>query len=207
MLRRDEEVTVGPGPESDHVWFTDGYGDYIRHSVSAMMTFPEWARRDPTHGRSADRGCVSLWPASATPSTFSTSGGAVELGVKFHSDMAGYILGIRFFKNSSDTGTDTGQLWTESGTLLGQVVFTTGDASDPAPGCFPTPLSETLSSMASLTRSPEPYRMARRARWRSVRGASSSAWTCSRLGMRGSFRSRRGKGMRSMATFRWRVWV
>jgi hypothetical protein len=56
MLRPDEEVIVGPlGPDSDHVWFTDGYGDYIRHFVSAMVTFPEWARKDPIHGRSGDR--------------------------------------------------------------------------------------------------------------------------------------------------------
>src|SRR5215469_2391930 len=151
MLRRDEEVTVGPGPESDHVWFTDGYGDYIRHFVSAMMTFPEWARRDSTPGRSADRRCVSLWPASATPSTFSTSGGAVELGVKFHSDVAGYILGIRFFKNSSDTGTDTGQLWTESGTLLGQVVFTgeTGSGWQQMNFSSPIPISANTGYIAA----------------------------------------------------------
>jgi hypothetical protein len=41
MLRTDEQVIVGP--DDSQGWFTDGYGDYIRHFVSAMTTFPEWA--------------------------------------------------------------------------------------------------------------------------------------------------------------------
>ena len=96
-------------------------------------------------------GPYTLWPASATPSTFSTSGGAAELGVKFHSDVAGYIQGIRFFKNSSDTGTDTGQLWTESGTLLGQVVFTgeTGSGWQQMKFSSPIPISANTTYIAA----------------------------------------------------------
>ena len=37
---------------------------------------------------------------------------AVELGVKFRSDVAGYITGIRFYKGPDNTGTHVGHLWT-----------------------------------------------------------------------------------------------
>ena len=37
---------------------------------------------------------------------------AVELGVKFRSDVAGYITGIRFYKGAGNTGTHVGHLWT-----------------------------------------------------------------------------------------------
>src|SRR5271168_2688851 len=43
--------------------------------------------------------------------------------------------------------------------------------------------------------------------WRRLRGACSRDLTSSRLRIRGSFLSRRGNGMRSMATFWLRVWV
>ena len=47
-----------------------------------------------------------------------------ELGVKFRSDAAGFITGIRFYKGSGNTGTHVGHLWTGSGTLLGSATFT-----------------------------------------------------------------------------------
>jgi hypothetical protein len=72
----------------------------------------------------------SLWPNTATPTT--VDGGpdsAVELGVKFRSDTAGYIAGIRFYKASTNTGTHVGNLWNSSGTLLASGTFTGESAS------------------------------------------------------------------------------
>jgi hypothetical protein len=37
------------GPEVDHEWFTDGYGDYIRHFVVGMASVPEWSPANQTH--------------------------------------------------------------------------------------------------------------------------------------------------------------
>jgi hypothetical protein len=45
------------------------------------------------------------------------------LGVKFTSDVSGYISGIRFYKGSTNTGTHTGSLWTTAGTLLATATF------------------------------------------------------------------------------------
>ena len=49
--------------------------------------------------------------------------GPVTLGVKFTSDRAGTVTGVRFYKSAGNTGTHTGALWTASGTLLAQGTF------------------------------------------------------------------------------------
>ena len=46
----------------------------------------------------------------ASPPTADTS--AIELGVKFRSDVAGFITGLRFYKGAANTGTHVGSLWT-----------------------------------------------------------------------------------------------
>ncbi len=67
----------------------------------------------------------SIWSPSVTPSiAAATDPGAVELGMRFRSDVAGTITGVRFYKGATNTGTHVGHLWTNSGTLLGSVTFT-----------------------------------------------------------------------------------
>ncbi len=53
----------------------------------------------------------------------------VELGVKFRSESAGTITGIRFYKSAANTGTHVGSLWTSTGTLLAQATFSSESAS------------------------------------------------------------------------------
>ena len=48
---------------------------------------------------------------------------AVEVGVKFTSDIFGTITGIRFYKASTNTGTHIGSLWTADGQRLAQATF------------------------------------------------------------------------------------
>ena len=45
-------------------------------------------------------------------------GQPIELGVKFTAEHDGFINGVRFYKQSGNTGTHTGQLWSTDGTLL-----------------------------------------------------------------------------------------
>ncbi len=67
---------------------------------------------------------ASLWGATVTPSVASANDpSAIELGVKFRSDIAGYITGISFYKGGGNTGTHVGHLWTSSGTLLATATF------------------------------------------------------------------------------------
>ncbi len=73
----------------------------------------------------ADTASLSLWEDATTPSVpVESDANAVELGVKFQSDVDGSITGIRFYKSSANTGTHVGSLWTSDGTLLAQETFT-----------------------------------------------------------------------------------
>ena len=65
----------------------------------------------------------------------------VELGVKFRSDVAGYISGIRFYKYAQNMGTHTGSLWTTGGARLGQATFTSETASGWQEARFETPVA------------------------------------------------------------------
>jgi len=47
-----------------------------------------------------------------------------EQGMYFTSDVAGQINAIRFWKDSNETGTHTGNIWSSTGTLLASVAFT-----------------------------------------------------------------------------------
>jgi hypothetical protein len=70
----------------------------------------------------------SIWSDSVTP-PIENDTGAVELGVKFRSDVAGEITGIRYYKGPDNTGTHVGHLWSASGSLLAEATFTGESAS------------------------------------------------------------------------------
>ncbi len=89
----------------------------------------------------------SIWAASTTPATPSdTDTNAVELGVKFRSDVAGSITGVRFYKGPSNTGTHVGHLWNASGALLGTVSFQNETATGWQQALFATPIAITANT-------------------------------------------------------------
>jgi hypothetical protein len=72
----------------------------------------------------------TIWSASTVPGLVDAGAdSAVELGVKFKSDVNGTITGIRFYKSSTNTGTHVGNLWSSTGTLLASATFTGETAS------------------------------------------------------------------------------
>ncbi|MBE9014661.1 DUF4082 domain-containing protein [Chroococcidiopsidales cyanobacterium LEGE 13417] len=72
----------------------------------------------------------SFWNDTATPAIAANSDTqAVELGVKFKSDLNGYVTGIRFYKGSGNTGTYIGNLWTSTGQLLATATFSNETAT------------------------------------------------------------------------------
>src|SRR5207245_11605517 len=54
---------------------------------------------------------------------------AVEVGVKFTSDVPGFITGLRFYKSTANIGTHTGTLWSSTGALLKTATFTSESGS------------------------------------------------------------------------------
>jgi hypothetical protein len=89
----------------------------------------------------------SLWSPTATPSIASSGDtSAVTLGVEFTPSGNGWISGIRFYKGSGNTGTHIGALWTTSGSLLGQVTFTSESASGWQQANFSSPIPVTAGT-------------------------------------------------------------
>jgi hypothetical protein len=78
----------------------------------------------------------------ATPATVDSGDShSVALGVKFRSEVAGAVTGIRFYKASTNTGAHVGSLWSASGTLLASATFTGETASGWQQVSFSTPVT------------------------------------------------------------------
>ena len=90
----------------------------------------------------------SGWSSSTTPTTPSSSDtSSVELGVKFKSDVSGFISGIRFYKSSGNTGTHTGTLWSGAGLQLATATFSGETASGWQQVNFATPVAITANTV------------------------------------------------------------
>ncbi len=84
----------------------------------------------------------SIWSSSATPKTVTDPDTtSVELGLKFRSNVAGQVTGVRFYKGSQNTGTHVGHLWSKTGTLLATVTFTGETASGWQQANFSSPVA------------------------------------------------------------------
>jgi hypothetical protein len=88
----------------------------------------------------------SLFPTGVPTNVSAADTNAVELGVKFSSDIAGKITGIRFYKGSTNTGTHVGNLWSSTGTLLATATFTGETASGWQKVTFATPVNITAGT-------------------------------------------------------------
>ena len=89
----------------------------------------------------------TVWPSSAVPANPSVpDGSAVELGMKFRTDAAGFITGVRFYKGSGNTGSHVGNLWTAGGVLLASAPFTAETATGWQQVLFATPVAVTANT-------------------------------------------------------------
>jgi hypothetical protein len=90
----------------------------------------------------------SAFGSSTTPAVIdSGDASAVELGVKFKADYAGYITGIRFYKSSANTGTHVGNLWSAGGALLATATFSGETSSGWQQVNFSPPVSITANTV------------------------------------------------------------
>src|SRR5204862_389006 len=85
----------------------------------------------------------SVWTPSTTPGPLVNDAGAVELGMKFQSDTAGYITGVRFYKYAQNTGAHVGSLWSAAGANLATITFSGESASGWKQAVFSTPVAVT----------------------------------------------------------------
>jgi hypothetical protein len=89
----------------------------------------------------------TIWPSTATPAVPADSDStAVEVGVKFRANQAGFISGIRFYKGTTNTGTHVGSLWSGSGAKLGSATFSGESASGWQQVNFGSPVAVTANT-------------------------------------------------------------
>jgi hypothetical protein len=116
---------------------TTGVKDSAGNALAANFT---WSFTTGT-------GASSIWNSTATPTVLADpDNSAIEVGVKFKSDVAGSITGIRFYKSTTNTGTHVGTLWSSSGTQLATATFTGETASGWQQVNFTTPVAITAST-------------------------------------------------------------
>lgn len=65
---------------------------------------------------------------------------AVELGMKFQTDVAGYVAGVSFHKTPNNTGLHIGNLWSRAGSLLASATFRNETATGWQWAMFPDPV-------------------------------------------------------------------
>jgi hypothetical protein len=88
----------------------------------------------------------SLFGQATPPTPDAGDGGAVNLGVKWTTDVAGVVSGVRFYKAAANTGTHVGALWSSTGDLLGQVTFSGELGSGWQVGTFSSPVSVSANT-------------------------------------------------------------
>jgi hypothetical protein len=90
----------------------------------------------------------TIWPSTAPPAGSSDAAdtSAVELGVQFQAATSGTISGVRFYKETDNTGTHTGTLWSASGAVLATGTFTSESASGWQELDFTTPVAVTAGT-------------------------------------------------------------
>jgi Domain of unknown function (DUF4082) len=64
-----------------------------------------------------------------------------EAGLRFTSDVNGFVTGVRFYKDASNNGSHVGSLWSANGQLLAQVTFTNETASGWQQADFSSPVA------------------------------------------------------------------
>ena len=90
----------------------------------------------------------TIWPTSATPTNDAvTDNSPIEVGVKFRTEVSGYILGLRFYKGAANTGTHVGHLWTQAGVQLAEATF----AGESASGWQQVTLAAPIAVQANTT--------------------------------------------------------
>jgi hypothetical protein len=89
---------------------------------------------------------VTLLDSGAPASADAGDPGSVELGAKFQSDVAGSVIGVRFYKAAANGGTHVGTLWSAAGTRLGSGTFTSESASGWQELRFASPVAITAGT-------------------------------------------------------------
>jgi Domain of unknown function (DUF4082)/Bacterial Ig-like domain len=142
LLQPEQEytVTLKGGSAPDRITDTDG----LSLAADVVFSFTTAAAPPPIPVTSI------FVPPNDVPEDpiFEDDDLAVELGLKFRSDVDGLITGVRFFKGgAANGGPHVGRLWTSEGTLLGAVTFSNEKESGWQQAFFLTPIQITAGTV------------------------------------------------------------
>jgi hypothetical protein len=117
-------------------------------ATNAVGAGPASMASNPVTPQSVVCTACTIWAATATPRTASTAdNAAVEVGVKFKSDVKGFITGVRFYKGAGNSGTHVGSLWTNGGAKLASATFINESASGWQEVTFATPVAVSAGTV------------------------------------------------------------
>src|SRR4051812_36538332 len=118
--------------------------NFVSLKMLAIVGFISLAAPSQLPGQTAS----TIWPATTTPAVADDGpDNAVEVGVKFRSDVSGSITAIRFYKASTNTGSHVASLWSSTGTLLGRATFNSETASGWQQVSLPSPVSISANTV------------------------------------------------------------
>ena len=67
--------------------------------------------------------CDTVWPLTTIPTTADAGDtNPIEVGTKIRPDLAGYVVGVRFYKAATNTGQHIGNLWAADGATAGTLL-------------------------------------------------------------------------------------
>lgn len=134
---------VLPGSTVYTVTITGGVSGIKDLSGNALATDYTWTFTTANINSNG----ISIFTATEEPVDLpSNDGQGIEMGMKFTSSQNGFITGIRYYKGLNITGTRTGHLWTETGSLLASAVFTGETASGWQQVLFTNPVAITANT-------------------------------------------------------------
>jgi len=85
----------------------------------------------------------TVFDFATPPMIDSGDGNAVELGMKFTSEVNASVTGVRFYKAAANGGTHIGSLWSTTGARLAEVTFTNETPSGWQTATFSSPVAIT----------------------------------------------------------------
>ena len=135
------QVNSGSATSADVTGLTNGSNyTFTVKATNAIGTSPE----STASGQVTPEDTIFDFRTPATIDSGDTS--AIEVGVKFTSDVNGSVTGIRFYKAATNTGTHVASLWTATGTLLATATFSNETASGWQQVNFSSPVPVTAGT-------------------------------------------------------------
>jgi uncharacterized protein DUF4082/PKD domain-containing protein/reprolysin-like metallo-peptidase family M12B len=90
---------------------------------------------------------VTCFTSQTPTDNLDTAGVVYSVGTQFSSSSSGYITALRFYRAAGETGTNTGNLWTDSGSLLATATFPGSPSSGWVEVALSTPVAISASTL------------------------------------------------------------